>query len=83
MLRCKLDLVHLLQLLCVSQLRARLSVLCDTRINVIVDRILDAAKAETAVKYGAAVFFVALAEARVLVQLREYLVQCRDRVIVL
>lgn len=55
----------------------------DTRIHVVIDGILDAAKAETAVKYGTTVFFVALAEARVLVQLREYLVQCRDRVIVL
>lgn len=54
-----------------------------TRVHMIVDGVLDATKAETAVKHSATVLFVALAEARILVQLREYLVQCRYRMIVL
>lgn len=54
-----------------------------TPVDVVVDWVLDAAKAEPTVKDGAAVLFVALAKSWVLVELRQDLIEGRNRMVAL
>ena len=56
---------------------------CGRSINMIIYWVFDSTKAEATIKDCPAVLFVSLAEARVLVELRENLVQRRYRMIAL
>lgn len=60
----------------------RLVFVCGA-VDVVVDWILDPTETEPAVEHCSAVLFVALAEARILVELREDLVQGRYRMVAL
>jgi hypothetical protein len=49
---------------------------CSGSIQMVVYRIFDATKVESAIKDRPAVFFISLAKARVLMELSQYFVQC-------